>query len=79
MVFSSRVLRISGKIPRSFPGDFFQVMVQELTVVSVNGFEKDPQCESLIKNPLFHMDNPGLNSNWNAVDGEIQMNHFVAK
>lgn len=72
---------MSGKIlePRFFSGDCFQVMVQDPTVVSGNIFETDSQCESLVKNPSFNMNNPGPDLDWNAIDGEIQVNDLVAK
>ncbi len=72
---------MSGRIPgsRVLFRDLFQVMDQDLTLVCGNIFERDAQGESFVNDPLLHMDNPGLDLDWNAVDGKSQMDHLIAK
>ena len=65
--------RMSGKTlnSRVFFRDYCQVVVQDLAVLSGNGFKADSHGEYVLKDAFPNMDDPSLRVDWNAVDGEI--------
>jgi hypothetical protein len=72
---------MSGKIARVrfFLGNGVEVITQNLTLVLSYPLETDAQSEPVVKNPPFHMDDPGPDLDGNAFDAEIEVDNFIAE